>query len=134
MNPIEPQASVDPASETQQPDMNNLSTVVQEWRRIQDEMSQHREQIREKQKRVKILETIILGIMKQNNIGALDLKSSSSRILYKKKSSKETLAPKTLQKLLTEHLKDEKMATDALKYIEENRKTSVKEALQLEKL
>ena len=134
MNPIEPQASVDPASETQQPDMNNLSTVVQEWRRIQDEMSQHREQIREKQKRVKILETIILGIMKQNNIGALDLKSSSSRILYKKKSSKETLAPKALQKLLTEHLKDEKMATDALKYIEENRKTSVKEALQLEKL
>lgn len=116
------------------PDMNNLSVVVQEWQRIHDEISKHREQVREKSKRVKILETIILNIMKQNNIGALDLKSSSARILYKKKSAKESLAPKTLQKLLAEHLKDEKAAADALKYVVEHRKTSIKEGLQYEKI
>ena len=133
---IEKSVNLDANQEAQQPpaDMSNLSTVVQEWRRIQDEISQLKEQAREKSKRVKILETIIMNIMKQNNIGALDLKSSNSRILYKKKAHKETLAPKTIQKLLAEHLKDEKGAADALKYIVDNRKTSVTDALQLEKL
>lgn len=115
-------------------DASNLSTVIQEWRRIQDEIAAAREQVREKGKRVKVLETIILNTMKQKEIGAIELKSSNSRILYKKKAAKETLAPKTLQKLLAEHLKDEKVAAEALKYIVDNRKTSVKEALQYEKL
>ena len=127
--------NVNQSNQSNQPaDMSNLSTIVQEWRRIQDEISQLKEQAREKSKRVKILETIIMNIMKQNNIGALDLKSSNSRILYKKKASKETLAPKTLQKLLTEHFKDETSASEAIKYIIEHRKTSLKDGLQYEKL
>ena len=45
--------------------MANLGTVVTEWRRINDEISQHRQQASEKTKRAKVLEGLIMNIMKQ---------------------------------------------------------------------
>lgn len=116
------------------PDAQNLATIVLEWRRIQDELSQLRQQTREKGKRAKVLEGIILNTMKQNNMGALDLKSSNARILFEQKETKGTLNPKTLQKLLTEHLKDENKAAEAIKYIVEHREKGTKDALAYEKL
>lgn len=117
-----------------QVDTQNLATVVTEWRRIYDEISTHKQQVSEKKKRVKVLEIIIMQIMKQQNLGALDLKSSGGRILYEKKESKAGLNVKSLQKLLTEHLKDESKAADALKYINEHREATTKEKLAYEKL
>lgn len=123
-------------SQQQQPvqiDTQNLATVVSEWRRICDEISVHKQQASEKGKRVKVLESIILNIMKQQNLGALDLKSSGGRILYQKKEGKSGLNAKVLQKLLTEHLKDETKASEALKYINEHREATTKEKLAYEK-
>ena len=115
-------------------DTQNLATIVLEWRRIQDELVGLRQQTSEKNKRAKILEGIILNIMKQNNMGALDLKSSGARILYEQKQTKITLNPKTLQKLLTEHMKDETKAAEAVQYISEHREGGVKDKLKCEKL
>ena len=110
-------------------DMANLGTVVTEWRRINDEISQHRQQASEKTKRAKVLEGLIMNIMKQQNLGALDLKSSGGRILYEKQQRKSGLNPKVIQKLLTEHMKDETKAAEALKYINEHREAVTKEKL-----
>ena len=115
-------------------DPQNLATVVSEWRRIHDEISQHRQQVSEKTKRAKVLEGIIMNIMKQQNLGALDLKSSGGRILYEKQQRKGGLNGKTIQKLLTEHMKDETKAAEALKYINEHREAVTKEKLAYEKL
>jgi hypothetical protein len=118
----------------QQPDdTQNLAIIVTEWRKMCDEITQHKQQVSEKGKRVKVLEGLILNIMKQNNLGALDLKSSGGRILYQKKEGKSGLNGKVLQKLLTEHLKDETKAAEALKYINENREATTKEKLSYEK-
>jgi hypothetical protein len=114
-------------------DTQNLATIVSEWRRICDEISVHKQQASEKTKKVKVLESIILNIMKQQNLGALDLKNSGGRILYQKKEGKSGLNAKTLQKLLTAHLKDENKAAEALKYINENREATTKEKLAYEK-
>jgi hypothetical protein len=114
-------------------DTQNLATVVSEWRRICDEISVHKQQASEKGKRVKVLESIILNIMKQQNLGALDLKNSGGRILYQKKEGKSGLSSKVLQKLLTAHLKDESKAAEAFKYINENREAVTKEKLSYEK-
>ena len=114
-------------------DTQNLSLVVTEWRRICDEISQHKQQAREKGKRVKVLEGIIMNIMKQQNVGALDLKSSGGRILYNKKQRKSGLNSKVIQKLLTEHLKDETKAAEAVKYLSEHREAVVKEKLAYER-
>ena len=116
-----------------QMDTQNLALVVSEWRRICDEIATAKQQVSEKGKRVKVLENIILNIMKQQNLGALDLKSSGGRILYQKKEGKSGLNAKVLQKLLTEHMKDETKATEALKYINEHREATTKEKISYEK-
>ncbi len=115
-------------------DTHNLATIVSEWRKIHEEIAQHKQQASEKTKRANVLEAIIMNIMKQQNVGALDLKSSGGRILYEKKERKSGLNTKTIQKLLTAHLKDETKAAEAVKYLTDNREPVTKEKLAYEKL
>ena len=126
---VTPQPQVTP-----QIDTGNLATIVTEWRRIHDEIAQLKQQASEKTKRATVLEGIIMNIMKQQNLGALDLKSSGGRILYAKKQRKSGLNEKVIQKLLTEHLKDETKAAEAVKYLKDKREAVVKEKLAYEKL
>lgn len=117
-----------------QVDTINLATIVTEWRKIHEEITQLRQQASEKTKRATVLENIIMNIMKQQNVGALDLKSSGGRILYAKKQRKSGLNGKVIQKLLTEHLKDEVKAAEAVKYLSEHREAVTKEKLAYEKM
>lgn len=114
-------------------ELSNLGTIVQEWRRIHEEISDLKQQAREKGKRIKVLEDIVLKTMKVNNIGALDLKNSGGRILYNKKQSKEGLNIKSLEKLLMQHFKNPEKTTEVLKYIGENRGSKTRESLLYEK-
>ena len=73
------------------------------------------------------------GFMKKNNIGALDLQSSGGRLLYRRQTTKGSLAQKDLVRLLGEHLKSEQKATEAIEYITANRGSKVKESILYEK-
>jgi hypothetical protein len=119
---------------TQEGDLVNLTHAIVEWRRIVEEIADYRLQIRERNKKVKALEEVILRVMKNNNIGALDLKNSSSRILFKRQKRQTGLGPKNLQKYLTEYLKSETKAAEALKFINEHREVVTRESLALEKM
>lgn len=110
----------------------DLGQIIQEWRRLEDEISNHKQAAREKGKRLKILESIIMNIMKQNSIDAVNLNNTGGRIVYKKRTSKESLAPRTLERLLGEHFKNDTLVADALKFINENRSTKVHEAIRYE--
>ena len=70
--------------------------------------------------------------MKRNKIGALDLKNTGGRILYRRKTSKESLGNKNIQRLLAEHLKSETKAAEVMKYFDEHRGSKVKESLLYE--
>jgi len=118
---------------TEQQELQNLSTIIKTWRDLNKEASTLKEQVREKTKRMKALEEMILRIMKKNNIGALDLKESGGRILYKRASAKEGLTPKNLQGLLATHMKSEEAASAALKYINDHRGAKVRESLLYER-
>jgi hypothetical protein len=136
------QMSVQPAPEgntmevstqmTEQQELTNLSQIIKTWRELNKETTVLKEQVREKTKRMKALEEMILRIMKKHNLGALDLKESGGRILYRRSSSKTGLTPKTLQTLLSTHLKSENAASDALKYINEHREAKVRESILYE--
>ena len=117
---------------TEQQELNTLKEVIVSWRQLSSEMSELNSQIREKRKKIKALEEVILRIMKKNNIGALDLKGSGGRLLYRRQTSKGTLNVKTLNELLTQHLKSETAAGDALKYISEHRGGKLRESLLYE--
>ena len=121
------------APPTDQQELQNLSTIIKTWRDLNKEASTLKEQVREKTKRMKALEEMILRIMKKNNIGALDLKESGGRILYKRASAKEGLTPKNLQGLLATHMKSEEAASAALKYINDHRGAKVRESLLYER-
>jgi hypothetical protein len=114
-------------------DTSNLGTIVQEWRRLEEEISTHKQAAREKSKKIKVLEGIIMNIMKQNSLGALNLQSSGGRILYKQSNTKESLAPKTLERLLTEHFQSAEKAAEALRFIQEHRGLKVVDKIRYQR-
>ena len=114
-------------------EIQQLSMMIKSWRENQKEADELNQQLKEKKKRSKVMEEVILRIMKKNNIGALDLQSSGGRLLYRRQTSKAGLGQKDMARLLTEHLKSEQAANTALQYIAEHRGTKVKESLLYEK-
>ncbi len=118
---------------TDQQELQNLRQIIVSWRELESEVSTLSAQIREKNKRKKALDEMILRIMNKHNIGALDLKGSGGRLLLRKKTTKAALNPKTLTGLLTTHLKSETAAAEAIKYINEHRGAKPSESLLYEK-
>ena len=118
---------------TEQQELQNLRQIIVTWRELANEVSTLNEQVREKRKRQKALEEMILRIMKKYNIGALDLTGSGGRLLHRKQTTKGALNPKVLTGLLATHLKSETAAADAIKYINDNREARVRESLLYEK-
>ena len=114
-------------------EMQTLKEIIVAWREVEVDVTALSSQIREKKKKQKTMEDMILRIMKKNNIGALDLKGSGGRLLYRRHTTKGTLNVKSLTEMLTQHLKSETAATDALKFINEHRGAKVKESLMYEK-
>jgi hypothetical protein len=120
-----------------QPKENELLTLthaVIEWKKLNSEISELGEQVKERRKKQKALQEIILRIMKSHNIGALDLKSSGGRVMYKKKKGKGGLSEKKLADIMKEFLGSETRATEAMKFIAEHRDVVTKESLAYEKL
>jgi len=126
-------AIVDTNPVSEQQEMQTLRQIIVSWRELESEATAMAQQVREKKKRQKALEEMILRIMKKHNIGALDLKGSGGRLLYRRQTSKGALNPKVLTGLLATHLKSETAAADAIKYINENRVSTVRESLLYEK-
>lgn len=116
-----------------QQELQQLSTIIKEWKETSEQIRTLNEQVREKRKRVKVQEEMILRIMKKHNIGALDLKGSGGRILYRRSTSKGGMNEKLLFGLLSQHMKSETAAADAIKYITEHREVKAKETLLYEK-
>ena len=106
--------------------------LIKTWKALADETKDLKEQMREKMKRQKAMEEMILQSMKRNNIGALDLKSSGGRLLYRRKTSKGSLGNRDITKLLADHLKSETKAAEVMKYLDEHRGSKVKESLLYE--
>ncbi len=114
-------------------ELAQLSMMIKTWRDLQKENDELNQQIKEKKKRCKVMEEMILRIMKKNNIGALDLQNSGGRLIYRRQTTKAGLGQKDMARLLADHLKSEQAATTALQYIAEHRGSKVKESLLYEK-
>ncbi len=127
-------------SHDEQHEFQNLPGLLTQWKRIQEEkhklLEQKRvllEQISEHTKRCSVMEGLIMGTMKKHSIGALDLKSSNARVLYKKSVRKSPISKKQVVNLMAEHLKSETAAKELHAYLETKRETKTKETLKYEK-
>lgn len=117
----------------QENEMATLTHSIIEWRRLKDESTELKAQISEMNKKMKALEEVIVRVMKNHNIGALDLKNSGGRVLFKKQKRQAGLGQKNMMKLVSEHLQSEEKAKDLLNYIQEHREVVVKESIHYEK-
>ncbi len=117
----------------QENEMSTLTHSIIEWRNLKDQTTELKQQARELTKKMKVLEDVILRVMKNHNIGALDLKSSGGRVLFKKQKRQAALGQKNMVKFIGEHLKSEEKAQELMKYLQERREVVEKESLAYEK-
>ena len=118
------------------PHENELTTLTHsiiEWRKYKMANDEVKDIVRERTKKMKALEEIIVRVMKSHNIGALDLKNSGGRVLFKKQKRHAGLCQKNMSKLVAEHLQSEEKAIELMKYIQEHREVIIKESIQYEK-
>lgn len=125
-------ATTDAIVAPQENEMTNLSNAIIEWRRLSDEVTEFRQQIKERNKKMKALEGVIVRIMKTHNIDALNLKNSGGRILYKKQKKVSGLGQKNLQKFLAQYMKSEDEAKKAMEFIQAQRDTVESEKITFE--
>jgi predicted GNAT family N-acyltransferase len=117
----------------QENDIAMLTHSIIEWRRLKEENDSRKQQMREAGTKMKALEEIIVRVMKSHNIGALDLKNSGGRVLFKKQKRQAGLGQKNMEKLIAEHLESQEKAQNLMKYIQEHREVVIKETIQYEK-
>lgn len=120
-------------STPQENEMSTLTHSIIAWRDLKEKAEQMRQDLRETTKKMKALEDVILRVMKNHNIGALDLKSSGGRVLFKKQKRQAALGQKNMAKLVSEHLQSEEKAQELLKYLQEHREVVEKESIHYEK-
>jgi hypothetical protein len=130
-NPVNTDATA--ITTPQENEMLNLTHSIIEWRRLKDENQELKEQVKERSKKMKALEDVIVRIMKSHNIGALDLKNSNGRVLFKKQKRQTSLGQKNMLKLMTDHLQSAEKAKELIKYMQEHREVVTKESIQYEK-
>ncbi len=118
----------------QESELTTLTHAIIEWRRMKEDNDIHRQQVRELTKKMKALEEIIVRIMKSHNIGALDLKSSGGRVLFKKQKQKGSLGQKNMEKLVADFLKSDDEAKKLMQHLQDGRGTVIKESIHYEKI
>lgn len=116
----------------QESDLTTLTHSIIEWRRLKDNNDSIRQQLRETNKKMKALEDIIVRVMKSHNIGALDLKNSGGRVLFKKQKRQGALGQKNMEKLITQFLNSEEQAKKLMTHIQEGRGVVIKESIHYE--
>jgi hypothetical protein len=120
-------------STPQENEMSTLTHSIIAWRDLKEKAEQMRQDLRETTKKMKALEDVILRVMKNHNIGALDLKSSGGRVLFKKQKRQAALGQKNMAKLMSDHLQSEEKAQELIKYLQEHREVVTKESIHYEK-
>ena len=111
--------------ETKEQLVNN----IKEWITIDNEISQLKAEIKEKNLLKKTLTENLVDVMKNNKIDCFDIKDGS--LVYKQNKVKKQINSKTLFAALQTYYKDEpKMAEELTKYVMDNREEQVKETIK----
>lgn len=105
-----------------------LVNNIREWVRIDNEISQLRQEIKERNNKKKNMTESLVNVMKTNNIDCFDINDGS--LIYKKSTVKKPINSKTLLSSLQSYYKDQNIAEDLTKYIMENREEKIKETIK----
>ena len=114
------------------PEISILPNYLKEWLTLEDELKILGNAMREKRKRMGILQGLITKTMKGHKIARVNIKSGA--ILYQNKQTKESMGKKFIISKLTEYFKgDIVKATEIFNYLEEHRGKKSKDNIKLER-
>ena len=98
---------------------------------LEDDLKVLNAAVREKRKRMGILQGLITKTMKGHKIARVNIKSGA--ILYQNKQTKESMGKKFIISKLTEYFKGDIIkATEVYNFLEENRGKRVKDNIKLD--
>ena len=114
------------------PEISVLPNYLKEWLTLEDDLKVLSAAVREKRKRMGILQGLITKTMKGHKIARVNIKSGA--ILYQNKQTKESMGKKFIISKLTEYFKGDIIkATEIFNYLEEHRGKKSKENIKLER-
>lgn len=105
-----------------------LVSNIREWVKIDTEISQLRQEIKERNNKKKSMTENLVTVMKTNNIDCFDINDGS--LIYKKNTVRKPINSKTLLSSLQSYYKDQNVAEDLTKYIMDNREEQIKETIK----
>jgi hypothetical protein len=131
-NTIQQTPSSELASGEDIPEISVLPNYLKEWLTLEDDLKVLSAAVREKKKRMGILQGLITKTMKGHKIARVNIKSGA--ILYQNKQTKESMGKKFIISKLTEYFKGDIIkATEIYNYLEEKRGKKTKDNLKLER-
>jgi len=111
--------------ETKEQLINN----IKEWIKIDNEILQFKNEIKERNNTKKILTENLVSVMKTNSIDCFDINGGA--LVYKKNKVKKPINGKTLLAALQNYYKSEpKIAEDLTKHIMDSREEKIKETIK----
>lgn len=106
-----------------------LVTNIKEWIKIDNEISQLKSEIKDRNDKKKNLTTNLVTVMKNNKIDCFDINGGA--LVYKKSTVKKAINAKTLLEALQNYYKnDVTIAQDLTKHIMDSRAEQVKETIK----
>jgi hypothetical protein len=114
------------------PEIATLPNYLKEWLILEDELKVLSNAVKEKKKRMGILQGLITKTMKGHKLARVNIKSGA--ILYQNKVTKESMGKRFIVSRLTEYFKGDIIkATEVYNFLEENRGKRVKDNIKLER-
>jgi len=114
------------------PEIATLPNYLKEWLILEDELKILANAVKEKKKRMGILQGLITKTMKGHKLARVNIKSGS--ILYQNKVTKESMGKRFIVSRLTEYFKGDIIkATEVYNFLEENRGKKIKDNIKLER-
>jgi len=99
---------------------------VKQWLEYDVEIARMQKEIKTMKEKRKNMSDALMGIMKEHEIGSLDIKGGS--IIYKQNKSKKPITAKNLVTILQHY--DTEKADEIAKFILENREEQVKDVIK----
>jgi hypothetical protein len=116
---------------SEEPTVQQLPGLIKEWMQTESELKALTAEVREKKKRLGLVRSIITRIMKQGQIGRLNI--STGAVVNRTKQTKGTFTKKFIVETLTEFFKgDASKAAECATFLEQHRPLKKKEELSLE--
>ena len=116
-----------------EPTVQHLPGLIKEWMATEDELRTLSAEVREKRKRVKLVRSIIMKIMKGNKLGRLNI--STGAVTARSTSAKMSMTKKYITSALTEFFNgDAVKAAECAAFLDSNRPIKSTDSLTLEPL